>query len=136
MSPTRILLPHRRPAVTQALRAGDLTLVVTVGFSPTTGQPQEVFAASGKEGSLLNGMLADTATAISIALQHGVTAEAMAKSMGRVPVGPVEPADLDKVPKHLVAASPIGNVLDLLCQSEREAEPLAECEANSEETVL
>ena len=41
--------------------------------------------AAGKEGSLLNAMLADAAVAISVALQSGVPAAALAKSVGRLP---------------------------------------------------
>ena len=40
--------------------------------------------------------------------------EALARSVGRLPAGPVAPADLDHAPGQKVPASPIGAVLDLL----------------------
>ncbi len=67
-----------------------------------------------REGSPLNAMLADAAVVISVALQSGVPAAALAKSVGRLPAGPVAPADLDHAPGQKVPASPIGAALDLL----------------------
>ncbi len=80
---------------------------------------QDQFRARGcvrgrKEGSLLNTMLADAAVVISIALQHGIPAAALAKSVGRLPAGPVAPASLDHAPGQKVPSSPIGAALDLL----------------------
>ncbi len=66
---------------------------------PESGKPRELFLAAGKEGSLLNAMLADAAVAILVALQHGV---------------PVVPAELDRAPGQKVPASPIGAALDLV----------------------
>ena len=86
----------------------------TVGFNPESGQPRELFLTAGKEGSMLNALLADAAVVISVALQHGVPAAALAKSVGRLPAGPVAPADLDHAPVQNVPASPIGAALDLL----------------------
>jgi hypothetical protein len=45
---------------------------------------------------------------ISIALQHGISARALAKSIGRTPDGM----------GRITAASPIGAALDLLCEYE------------------
>ncbi len=58
--------------------------------------------------------MADAAVVISVALQHGVSAAALAKSVGRLPAGPVAPVDLDHAPGQKVPASPIGAALDLL----------------------
>ncbi len=55
---------------------------------------------------------------ISVALQHNVPAEALAKSVGRMPAGPVAPADLDRTPDHRVPASPIGAALDRVARWE------------------
>ena len=49
---------------------------------------------AGKEGSAMNMLLADAAVAISVALQFGVPPHALAKSVGRVPLGLVSPSDL------------------------------------------
>ena len=59
-------------------------------------------------------MLSDAAVTISIALQNGVSAAALAKSIGRIPVVPVGPADLEATEPERVPASPIGAALDLL----------------------
>ncbi len=90
------------------------TFTATVGFDPETGRPCEVFLTAGKEGSLINAMLADAAVVISVALQHGISAQSLAKSIGRLPEGHVTPADLDRDKPARIPASPIGAALDFL----------------------
>ncbi len=107
-------LPNRRTSHTEALEVAGQSFTATVGFDPESGQPRELFLTAGKEGSMLNAMLADAAVVISVALQHGVPAAALAKSVGRLPAGPVAPASLDHAPGQKVPASPIGAALDLL----------------------
>ncbi len=51
---------------------------------------------------------------VEVALQSGVPAAALAKSVGRLPAGPVVPVDLDQASRQKVPASPIGAALDLL----------------------
>ncbi len=106
-------LPNLRPAHTEALEVAGQVFTATVGFDEC-GQPRELFLTAGKEGSMLNALLADAAVAISVARQHGVPAAALAKSVGRLPAGPVAPASLDHAPVQNVPASPIGAALDLL----------------------
>ena len=113
-------LPNRRECHTETLAVDGQSFEATVGFDPESGQPREVFMAAGKEGSLLNALLADAAVAISVALQHGVPGEALARSVGRQPAGPVAPAELDHAPGQKVPASPIGAALDLVVLFERE----------------
>ena len=112
-------LPNRRPAHTEALEIDGQAFTATVGFDPEDESPRELFLTAGKEGSMLNAMLADAAVVISIALQHGISAGALAKSIGRLPAGLAGPADLDGVEPGRVPASPIGAALDLLCSFER-----------------
>ena len=81
----RTRLPNRRPNHTQTLKVGGHCFEVNVGFDPATGRPLEVFLNSGKEGSLLNSILADAGVTLSLALQHGIPAAALAKSIGRLP---------------------------------------------------
>ncbi len=107
-------LPNRRPAHTETLQVDGQVFTASVGFDPKSGQPRELFMAAGKEGSLLNALLADAAVVISIALQHGIPAAALAKSIGRLPASPVAPADLDGPQPGRLPASPIGAALDLL----------------------
>ncbi len=114
-------LPNRRPAHTETLEVGGQAFTACIGFDPETGQPREVFLNGGKEGSQFDAMLADAAVVISVALQHGVPGEALARSVGRLPAGPVTPADLDHAPGRKVPASPIGAALDLITAFENEA---------------
>ncbi len=107
-------LPNRRPSHTETLKVAVQTFSATVGFDPDTGQPRELFLTAGKEGSMLNALLADAAVVISIALQNGIPAAALAKSVGRLPADPVAPVDLDHAPGQKLPASPIGAALDLL----------------------
>ena len=79
-----------------------------------SGHGGELFLTAGKEGSMLNAMLADAAVVISIALQSGISPAALAKSIGRLPIIPVGPTDLDKPHSGQEPASPIGAGLDLL----------------------
>lgn len=94
-------LPNRRPSETCTLETCGQTIQATVGFHPDNGAPQELFLTAGKEGSLLNHLLSDAAIVISVALQHHVPIEALARSMSRVE-GSKE------------AASPIGASLDMV----------------------
>lgn len=114
MTASRQHLQNRRPSHTETLEVAGQSFTATVGFDPESGRPRELFLTAGKEGSLINALLADAAVAISVALQHGVPAQALAKSVGRLPEGPVTPADLDRDRFERLPASPIGAALDLL----------------------
>ena len=81
--PHRHRLPNRRPSHTEALEVVGQAFTATVGFELETGGPRELFLTAGKEGSMINAMLADAAVVISVALQHGISAQALAKSAGR-----------------------------------------------------
>ncbi len=107
-------LPNRRPSRTETLVVAGQAVTATIGFDPEDGRPCEVFLTAGKEGSLINAMLAEAAVVISVALQHGIPAQSLAKSIGRLPEGPVTPADLDEGKPARLPASPIGAALDLL----------------------
>ena len=113
-APHRRRLPNRRPSHTETLEVAGQTVTATVGFDPKTNRPCEVFLTAGKEGSTLSALLADAAVAISVALQHGVSAQALAKSIGRLPEMATTPADLDQAQPARLPASPIGAALDLL----------------------
>ncbi len=118
MTPARSRLPNRRPAYTETLEVDGQSFEATVGFDPESGQPRELFLTAGKEGSLLNAMLADAAV-VSVALQSGVPAASLAKSVGRLPAGAMAPVDLDHASGQKVPASPIGAALDLVSVFER-----------------
>lgn len=101
-------LPNRRPSITAAIGADGMAAVATIGFDPATGRPAELFLAADKPGSALDALLADAGVAISVALQHGVPAAALAKSVARVPAALDGPAT--------ITASPIGAALDLVAE--------------------
>ena len=66
----------------------------------------------------LKAVLDDAGVVISIGLQNGISAAALAKSVARVPLAPVTPAGLAEAagPRHTDPASVIGAALDLLCE--------------------
>ncbi len=114
MTAKRACLPNCRPSHVETLEVAGPSFEDCIGFDPKIGRPREVFLNGGREGSLLAAILADAAVAISVALQHNVPVAALAKSVGRLPAGPVAPSDLDQTQTEMVPASPIGAALDLL----------------------
>jgi ribonucleoside-diphosphate reductase alpha chain len=64
-------LPAERASVTHKFGLGGHEGYITVGLYPS-GQPGEIFIRMAKEGSTVSGLMDSFATAISLALQHGV----------------------------------------------------------------
>jgi ribonucleoside-diphosphate reductase alpha chain len=64
-------LPEERASVTHKFSLSGHEGYITVGLYPN-GQPGEIFIRMAKEGSTISGLMDSFATAISIALQHGV----------------------------------------------------------------
>ena len=116
MTPKRKRLPNRRDSRIETLEVADQEFTACIGLCPETGQPRELFLNGGKEGSQLDAILADAATTISIALQHGIPPAALVKSIGRLPGLPIPPASLDQPVTSRQPASAIGAALDLLCK--------------------
>lgn len=118
-TPIRTRLPNRRPSTTDTITAGDQAVDATVGFDPASGRPAELFIAGSKGDLAL--ILDDVAVIISVALQHGLPAAALAKSVARLPTAPLappyEPAPHERPP----AASLVGAALDLLVAHEQAA---------------
>ncbi len=112
--PKRKRLPNRRPAVIETLEVEGQSVEVTIGLAPESAAVREVFLVAGKEGSMLNSLLADAAVVISVALQHGVPPAALSKSVGRLPNSSIAPADLDRLQPGRRPASLIGAALDEL----------------------
>ena len=117
MTAERTRLPNRRSSVTETLDAAGQAFDAAVGFDAHE-RPRELFLTAAKEGSMLNSLLADAAVVISVALQHGVPAAALAKSCGRLPTDAILPADLDSPKPERLPASPIGAALDLVASFE------------------
>jgi hypothetical protein len=106
-------LPNRRMSVNSSLDDGRYT--ATVGFDELA-RPRELFLSGGKPGSAMDALLGDVAVAVSVALQHGVRASAMAASVGRAGA-------------PSVAVSVVGQALDLIATYERDHDELIEIRA-------
>lgn len=79
---SRRQLPSRRQCSVHEFELDGHSCVVTLGYY-ADGTPGEVFLTSGKSGSTIDAVLSDAAILASLALQHGVPPETLAKSMGR-----------------------------------------------------
>ncbi len=110
----RARLPDRRPSHLETLEVDGQVITACIGFDPETDQPREVFLNGGKEGSQFDAMLADAATIISVALQYGVSLDALAKSVGRIPNAATTPGSLDQLNAGSQPTSALGAALDLL----------------------
>ena len=64
-STPRQRLPNRRECHTETLAVDGQFFEATVGFDPESGQPRELFMSAGKEGSMLDALLADATVTIS-----------------------------------------------------------------------
>ena len=75
--------------------------VGTLGYDPATGLPREAFFSTrAKAGTLLDGLLYDAGVLLSLALQYGILATALAKSVARLEDGN--------------PASPVGELIDVI----------------------
>ena len=85
----RTRLPARRPADTIRLRSvhQDRTLHLTLGYYPGSFKLGELFVHGAKVGSHMETMLAEFATLLSIALQHGMNLKDFAANIQREPDG-------------------------------------------------
>ncbi|MGH2759269.1 MAG: vitamin B12-dependent ribonucleotide reductase [Actinomycetota bacterium] len=68
-------MPRIRDSRTYSFRVADTEGYIHVGLYPDTGQPGELFIKVSKQGSTLQGVMADFALAVSMGLQHGVPLE-------------------------------------------------------------
>jgi len=84
---------------------GNVTLTAAIGFDETE-RPAEVFLSGAKDGSGTAAILDDASVVISVALQHGILAKVLAKSISRQP----------DTMGRISAASVIGAVLDLVAE--------------------
>src|SRR5579884_3307755 len=64
-------LPEERASLTHKFAIAGHEGYITVGLYPN-GQPGEIFIRMAKEGSTVSGLMDSFATAVSLALQHGV----------------------------------------------------------------
>lgn len=90
-------LPDRRYCETFEFPHGGVNYTASYGRDEQ-GQIKELFLSGGKAGSMVEAVTCDASTAISIALQHGISPAELAHSAVRNPDGS--------------PASPIAVVLD------------------------
>jgi len=121
METARRRLPNRRHAISETMSFSGTDYTVTAGLDPTTLTVREVFISGAKEGSLMEAILGDAAVAISVALQHGVPAPALAMSMARVyQAADLQPRKSDELVPPGIPASPIGMMLDFIQRLQEE----------------
>lgn len=120
--PSRQRLPNRRPTLTEAVTVGAHSFIVSVGLDPASGRVREIFMDGAKEGTDLAAILGDAAVVISVALQHGVPAEALGVSVARLPTRMLAPPYIGEAEAGASpAATIIGAALDLVRRIEAEA---------------
>ena len=88
MTPARARLPNRRPAVTQDIEVGGHRFTASVGFDEHD-RAKEVFLSGAKDGTDLAAILDDASVVLSVALQFGIPAAALARSVARLPAVPL-----------------------------------------------
>ena len=94
-------MPTRRPTVTWNIEFEQQQLTGTIGYDPETGRPREAFFSTrAKAGTLLDGLLYDAGVLLSLAMQYGTPATALAKSVARLEVSS--------------PASPVGELIDVI----------------------
>lgn len=114
-------LPDRRCNIAEEIKINGHKYIATAGFDPENYDLQEVFISGVKEGSTMETLLSDLAVVISVALQSGVTIEALAKSVARTRVAPIKPEELDNPDMvESVPATAIGATLDYLTALQKE----------------
>ena len=94
-------MPNRRPMATWNIEFELQQLTGTIGYDLETGIPREAFFGTrAKAGTLLDGLLYDAGVLLSLALQYGTPATALAKSVARLEDGS--------------PASPVGELIDVI----------------------
>ena len=97
-------VPNRRPAMTTTIEFEQQKLCGTIGYDPEAGLPCEaIFSARAKSGTLLDGLLCDAGVLLSLALQYGTPATALAKSIARLENGSL--------------ADPVGELMDAIVKA-------------------
>lgn len=87
----RIRLPNRRMQITDAVEWQGHTWMVSVGFTPD-GRALEAFVKGIKTGSSMDAIMDDACVLLSLLLQAGYSAQALADHLGREGVDPFAPA--------------------------------------------
>jgi hypothetical protein len=99
----RAVLPTRRPSATLEAEWEGHPFTVTIGYY-LDGTPGEVFADT-PNGGQMQATLSDACVLISVALQNGISPEALAKSLAKAPI-PGQPGEK--------CASPVGVIVEAI----------------------
>jgi hypothetical protein len=87
----RLRLPNRRMQFTDAVEWQGHTWMVSAGFAPD-GRVLEAFVKGIKTGSSMDAIMDDACVLLSLLLQAGYPAQALAEHLGREGVDPTAPA--------------------------------------------
>lgn len=82
----RMKLPDRRPALTYSLRWQGIRYDVSIGTF-ADGRPAEAFISGPKSGADVQAIGRDAAILLSLALQHGVGLDLIARAVTRDEAG-------------------------------------------------
>ena len=93
-------LPAERASVTHKFTIAGHEGYITVGLYPN-GSPGEIFLRMTKEGSAVAGLLDSFATAVSLALQHGVPVRVLAEQFAETRFEPSGATASDQIPYAL-----------------------------------
>ena len=93
-------LPAERASVTHKFVIAGHEGYITVGLYPN-GSPGEIFLRMTKEGSAVSGLLDSFATAVSLALQHGVPVRVLAEQFAETRFEPSGATANDQIPYAL-----------------------------------
>jgi hypothetical protein len=80
---TRQRLPNRRLARTFDLEFVGLRYKVTAGYFPDSGALAEIFVSNHKAGNAADVAARDAGILLSLCLQHGCSAETIARALSR-----------------------------------------------------
>jgi len=88
-------LPEERVSITHKFEVGGHEGYITVGLYKN-GEPGEIFIRMAKEGSTVSGLMDSFATAVSLALQHGVPLKVLCEKFAHTRF---EPSGWSKTPE-------------------------------------
>jgi ribonucleoside-diphosphate reductase alpha chain len=91
-------LPDERQSVTHKFSIAGHDGYITVGMYPD-GTPGEIFLTMSKEGSTISGLMDSFATAISLALQHGVPLRLLCDKFSRTRFEPYGFTENPEIPR-------------------------------------
>jgi ribonucleoside-diphosphate reductase alpha chain len=96
--PARRKLPDERHAITHKFSIAGHEGYIHVGLYET-GEPGEIFVKMAKEGSTISGLMDSFATAISLALQHGVPLRLLCDKFARTRFEPYGFTENPEIPR-------------------------------------